>query len=44
VPVKLMRCNGMVHGFLSTPGLIRRSTLYFDQVVAEIRNLVAQPR
>jgi acetyl esterase len=44
VPVKVMRCNGMVHGFLSTPGLIRRSTLYFDQVVAEIRNLVAQPR
>jgi acetyl esterase len=40
VPVKLLRCNGMVHGFLSTPGLIRRSTLHFDQVVAEIRNLV----
>jgi len=41
VPVKLLRCNGMVHGFLSTPGLIRRSTLYFDQVVAEVRNLMA---
>lgn len=39
VQVKLMRCNGMPHGFLSIAGLIRRATRYFDQVVAEIRSL-----
>jgi acetyl esterase len=39
VPVKLMRCNGMIHGFLSLAGLIRRATQYFDQVVGEIRRM-----
>jgi acetyl esterase len=42
VPVKLMRCNGMIHGFLSLAGLIRRATGYFEQVVVEIRGMVAQ--
>ena len=41
VPVTLLRCNGMVHGFLSMPGLIRRSTQYFDQAVTEIRRLAS---
>jgi acetyl esterase len=41
VPVRVMRCNGMIHGFLSLAGLLRRSTQYFDQVVAEIRSLAA---
>ena len=36
VKVQLMRCNGMVHGFLSTIGLIKRSTQYFEQAAAEI--------
>jgi acetyl esterase len=40
VPVKLMRCNGMIHGFLSLAGLIRRATGYFEDVVVEIRTLV----
>jgi len=39
VPVKLMRCNGMVHGFLSLAGLIRRATQYFDQACVEIRRM-----
>ena len=39
VPVKLMRCNGMIHGFLSLMGLLHRATGYFDQVVTEIRQL-----
>jgi acetyl esterase len=39
VPVKLMRCNGMIHGFLSLAGLIRRATGYFEQVVVEIRRM-----
>ncbi|MBE3133199.1 MAG: alpha/beta hydrolase, partial [Acidobacteria bacterium] len=37
VPATLMRCNGMIHGFLSAVGLIQRATLYFDQIVVEIR-------
>jgi acetyl esterase len=41
VPVKLMRCNGMIHGFLSLAGLIQRATQYFDQVVVEIRRMAA---
>jgi acetyl esterase len=41
VPVKLMRCNGMIHGFLSLAGLIQRATSYFDQAVVEIRRLAA---
>jgi acetyl esterase/lipase len=59
VKVKLMRCpvlipglprNGMVHGFLSTIGLIRRATpraktgtttQYFEQAAEEIRKMVA---
>jgi acetyl esterase len=28
VKVRLMRCNGMVHGFLGTVGLIKRATQY----------------
>jgi acetyl esterase len=40
VPVMLMRCNGMAHGFLSTIGLIRRSEIYFDQIIAEIRKMM----
>jgi acetyl esterase len=39
VPVVLLRCNGMIHGFLSMAGLIRRATQYFDQVAAEIARL-----
>jgi len=41
VKVKLMRCNGMVHGFLSTIGLIKRATQYFEQVAEEIRKMAA---
>ena len=41
VKVKLLRANGMVHGFLSIAGLIRRATQYFDQVVGEIRRMVS---
>lgn len=41
VKVQLMRCNGVVHGFLSTIGLIKRATQYFEQIAAEIRKLVA---
>jgi acetyl esterase len=42
VPVKLMRCNGMPHGFLSMAGLIRRATRYFDQVAVEIRSMATE--
>ena len=42
VKVKLMRCNGMVHGFLSMIGLIKRATQYFEQVAEEIRKMVAE--
>ena len=41
VPVKLMRCNGMIHGFLSMAGLIHRATGYFEQVVEEIRGMAS---
>jgi acetyl esterase len=41
VPVKLMRCNGMVHGFLSMLGMVKRAEIYFDQVIAEIKKLTA---
>jgi len=41
VKVQLIRCNGMVHGFLSMIGLIKRATLYFEQVAAEIRKMAA---
>ena len=37
--VKLMRCNGMMHGFLSLIGLIRRATNYFEEISGEIRKL-----
>jgi acetyl esterase len=40
VKVRLMRCNGMLHGFLGPLGLIRRSSRYFEQVVEEIRKMV----
>ncbi len=39
VKVKLMRCNGMTHGFMSTIGLIKRSTLYFEEIALEIRRM-----
>ncbi len=39
VKVKLMRCNGMTHGFLSVMGLIRRATGYFEEVAEEIRRM-----
>lgn len=42
VPVTLMRCNGMVHGFLSMAGAVRRATSYFEQVAAEVRRMAAQ--
>jgi acetyl esterase len=41
VKVQLMRCNGMVHGFLSTIGLIKRAKQYFEQVAEEIRTMGA---
>jgi acetyl esterase len=41
VKVKLIRCNGMVHGFLSTIGLIKRASQYFEQVAEEIRSMAA---
>ena len=41
VKVRLMRCYGMIHGFLSLMGLIKRATQYFDQIILEIRTLAA---
>jgi acetyl esterase len=41
VKVQLMRCNGMIHGFLSMIGLIKRATLYFEQAAEEIRRMLA---
>lgn len=41
VNVQLMRCNGMVHGFLSMAGLLKRATYYFEQVAVEIQKMVA---
>ena len=40
VPVTLMRCNGMIHGFLSSGGLISRVEGFFDQVADHIREMV----
>ena len=42
VKVHLMRCPGMVHGFLSSVGLLRRATLYFEQIAAEVRKMVGE--
>jgi acetyl esterase/lipase len=39
VPVTLMRCNGMNHGFLTTVGLIRRSEIYFAQISEQIKKM-----
>ena len=39
VPITVMRCNGMIHGFLSTIGLLRRATQYSEQIVDEIRRM-----
>ena len=39
VPVKLLRCNGMVHGFLSTVGLIKRVNNYFELICMEIKRM-----
>lgn len=41
VRVVLLRCNGMIHGFLSMVGLIRRAGKYFEQVTAEIARLAS---
>ena len=41
VPVQLIRCNGMTHGFLSTLGLIHRSTRYFHQVIAALQKMIS---
>jgi len=41
VKVQLMRCNGMVHGFLSMIVLIKRATQYFEQAAEEIRKMMA---
>jgi hypothetical protein len=40
--VTLLRCSGMIHGFLSMAGVIRRATSYFERVTAEIRRMMAQ--
>lgn len=40
VNVQLLRCNGVVHGFLSTIGLIHRPTQYFHQIILAIRKLI----
>jgi len=39
VQVRLMRCQGMTHGFLSLVGLIRRAELCFDEIASEIRRM-----
>jgi acetyl esterase len=41
VSVRLMRCNGMVHGFLSMLGMVKRAEIYFDEGIGEIRKMVA---
>jgi acetyl esterase len=41
VPVVLLRCGGMIHGFLSMIGLVRRATRCFEQVTAEIARMAA---
>ncbi len=41
VPVTLLRCNGMNHGFLTTVGLIRRSGIYFNQITEKIKDLTS---
>jgi acetyl esterase len=41
VKAKLMRCNGMIHGFLSLIGLIRWANLYFEQIIDEVRKMVS---
>jgi acetyl esterase len=40
VPVRLMRCNGMVHGFASMIGFLRRATLHMDAACWELRRMV----
>jgi acetyl esterase len=42
VKVQLMRCNGMVHGFLSVIGMIKWATQYFEQVAEEIRKMAGE--
>lgn len=39
VQVVLLRCNGMIHGFLNMIGLLNRATMYFDQVIVELKRL-----
>jgi acetyl esterase len=41
VPVTLMRCNGMNHGFLTTVGLIRQSEIYFDRIAEYIKEMTS---
>jgi hypothetical protein len=40
-PFLEMHCNGMIQGFLSMIGLIKRATGYFEQAAGEIRKMVA---
>lgn len=40
VPVCLMRCNGMVHGFASMIGFLRRATMNMDAACWELRRMV----
>ncbi len=42
VPATLMRCNGMMHGFVSMMGFLRRPTLYLEQITAEIRHMIEE--
>ena len=41
-PFLEMRCNGMIHGFLSMIGLIRRATGYFEQAAGKFRSWAAE--
>jgi acetyl esterase len=40
VRTKLLRCNGMPHGFASLAGFIKRGQYYLDQVCSEIQSLI----
>ena len=40
VPVCLLRCNGMVHGFASMIGFLHRATLHMGAACWELRRMV----
>jgi acetyl esterase/lipase len=42
VPVRRMRCNAMVHGFLSMLSMVKRAEIYFDEVIEEVRRMVGR--